>query len=175
MTRPYYVYQLVDPRDGRPFYVGKGQKHRAWKHLRGKSHNAAVNARVAEIEALGRAVEVEIVRWFDTDGEAIDFECTLICATDGLVNVLAKGWKLTPEQERLRKLAKKQKEFVRLGYAKIDWCKAVIAKYGAPNMKFAWVDKSINHYLDANETVHAVIDQLREYVAKWEEMGIKSA
>lgn len=28
----YYVYCLIDPRDGQPFYVGKGYKQRMYRH-----------------------------------------------------------------------------------------------------------------------------------------------
>lgn len=29
----YYVYLYIDPRDQRPFYVGKGKNERAFSHL----------------------------------------------------------------------------------------------------------------------------------------------
>jgi hypothetical protein len=28
----FYVYELIDPRDGKVFYVGKGKGERAWQH-----------------------------------------------------------------------------------------------------------------------------------------------
>jgi hypothetical protein len=31
-NRKYYAYELVDSRDGKPFYVGVGQKHRMFEH-----------------------------------------------------------------------------------------------------------------------------------------------
>lgn len=31
----HYVYRLIDPRDGRTFYVGKGSKDRVFDHMRG--------------------------------------------------------------------------------------------------------------------------------------------
>lgn len=172
--QPYYVYQIVDPRTGAPFYVGKGTGKRAWTHLR-RSHNREVNSRIAEIAESGCEAQVEIVRRFDTDGEAIDFECTLICATDGLLNILAKGWRLTPEQERLRTMTKKEREFLRLGYARIDWCRAVIAKYSSPSVRFVWKHSEFNKFLDPDKTLDAVLSQLRDYVDRWEQAGIKGA
>ena len=35
----YYVYQLVDPRNGLPFYVGKGTGDRAYQHTKFKDGN----------------------------------------------------------------------------------------------------------------------------------------
>lgn len=28
----FYVYHLIDPRNGQTFYIGKGQGRRAWQH-----------------------------------------------------------------------------------------------------------------------------------------------
>lgn len=173
--KPFYVYQLVDPRTDAPFYIGKGQKSRAWSHLRGKSHNPAVNERTAELASVGEEVRVEIVRRFDTDSEAIDFEATLICATEGLVNVLARGWKLTPEQERLSAMARKEKEFARLGMTKMAWCKKVLAHYSRPNIRFAWNHPDFDKVLDPQETCEMILEVLRGYVARWEKMGITGA
>ena len=48
-----YVYELIDPRDGKVFYVGKGRNSRAWAHekaaRRGKVHNAFKTALIMEI------------------------------------------------------------------------------------------------------------------------------
>ena len=29
----YYVYRLIDPRDGQTFYVGKGKNNRIFSHI----------------------------------------------------------------------------------------------------------------------------------------------
>lgn len=31
----YYVYRLIDPRNGDTFYVGKGQRNRVFDHIKG--------------------------------------------------------------------------------------------------------------------------------------------
>lgn len=30
----YYVYRLIDPRDGQTFYVGKGKENRVFQHVK---------------------------------------------------------------------------------------------------------------------------------------------
>ena len=32
----WYVYRLIDPRDGSTFYVGKGKGNRVFAHMRGE-------------------------------------------------------------------------------------------------------------------------------------------
>ena len=111
----FYVYTLTDPRNDAVFYIGKGKRLRAWVHGKGRSHSASVNARVTEIKASGHSVKTGIVAYYDTELEAIDHECELIVATPNILNVLARGWALTPEQAKLRLLGRKEQDFMRLG------------------------------------------------------------
>ena len=37
--KTYYVYQLVDPRNNKPFYIGKGNGNRAYQHSKLKDGN----------------------------------------------------------------------------------------------------------------------------------------
>ena len=34
----YYVYRLIDPRNGQTFYVGKGKNDRVFRHAQGVEH-----------------------------------------------------------------------------------------------------------------------------------------
>ena len=53
LTNSFYSYVYVDPRNNEPFYVGKGKKERAYRHLK-NSHNCLVNNKVNKIRAVGQ-------------------------------------------------------------------------------------------------------------------------
>jgi hypothetical protein len=61
----YYVYQLRDPRNELPFYVGKGRGYRAYEHLSGSSgDNKHKNNTIHQILREGYEVQVEFL-WVD--------------------------------------------------------------------------------------------------------------
>lgn len=92
----YYVYLLVDPTDGRPFYVGKGRGERANSHeiaalaeqvtlpddpsgtSKPQSELSAKAARIAEIHSAGSRPEVWIARYGMTQSEYTSVEAALI-------------------------------------------------------------------------------------------------
>lgn len=79
----YYVYLLVDPRDNKVFYVGKGHNDRVNQHeaeaLAGKdSCNSEKIAKINEITDSNNQVKQIIVRWGMTEEEAFCVEAALI-------------------------------------------------------------------------------------------------
>jgi len=71
----YYVYELIDPRTNGAFYVGKGRGNRALHHLGGVSkNNKNKTALVEEIRESGLEPEIRVVREFDDEQAAYDFE-----------------------------------------------------------------------------------------------------
>jgi hypothetical protein len=74
----HYVYMLLDPRDGRPFYVGKGIDGRCLDHFEEKSEGQKV-AKINEIKAAGLEPHVEIIRHgLGSDQEAFAVEAAVI-------------------------------------------------------------------------------------------------
>jgi hypothetical protein len=79
----FYVYALTDPRDKKPFYVGKGSKMRAWSHVRQvkagrKTDNPYKDSVIKQILAAGFDVVIEILHTDLTENEAYFTEASLI-------------------------------------------------------------------------------------------------
>jgi hypothetical protein len=78
----FYVYALLDPEDGRPFYIGKGQENRVFTH----AENAKVEMDVVSekietiqrIHARGKNVEHVIIRHGLDEATALHVESALI-------------------------------------------------------------------------------------------------
>ncbi len=87
-----YVYVLVDPRDGKPFYVGKGLDGRVFSHEMVARENRDVEnaklARITEIELAGCDVGRVILRHKLTTDEAFLVEAATIDAL--------KAWSVAP-------------------------------------------------------------------------------
>ncbi|CAM6743232.1 MULTISPECIES: LEM-3-like GIY-YIG domain-containing protein [Enterobacteriaceae] len=93
----WYVYRLIDPRDGSTFYVGKGKGNRVFAHMRGEV--AAVDddellsnklKQLREIRLAGLEVIHVIHRHGMTDEKtAYEVEAALIDAYPGLTNIMS--------------------------------------------------------------------------------------
>lgn len=88
----FYTYILSDPRNGLPFYVGKGQGRRIEHHFREArttQKNSYKLQKIRKIESLGLSVIVSKVEEDVSDAEAQDLEKLIIA------EARAKGIKLT--------------------------------------------------------------------------------
>lgn len=93
----YYVYRLIDPRNGETFYVGKGRGNRVFHHVSANLKQAELAddedalaikmRRVREIRSEGLQVIHVIQRHGLTEKEAFHVEGALIDAFPGLTNV----------------------------------------------------------------------------------------
>ena len=88
----YYVYRLIDPRNGETFYVGKGKGDRVFDHANGnfdpESEYVAGSKqeRINEILTYGHQVTHIIHRHGLTNHVATEIEAALIDAYPGLTN-----------------------------------------------------------------------------------------
>lgn len=95
----YYVYELIDPRTDKVFYVGKGQGNRVYEHVkkikRNSKHtsNTEKNSMISEILDSGLEVVENIKMYFDTQDEAIEYEMELIGehGIENLTNIHKRG------------------------------------------------------------------------------------
>jgi hypothetical protein len=107
-SKKFYVYSLIDPRNGSVFYVGKGQGSRTKRHLRacvaGIHDNPKLQNKVNKILKKGLVYEAEIM--FSSACEAECFrkeeEWILFYGRASLCNLTdggegASGYKHTPE------------------------------------------------------------------------------
>jgi hypothetical protein len=84
-TLNYYVYRLIDPRNGETFYVGKGLKNRIFAHVRGEldiSDDELTEKlhRIRQIRISGFEVGHVIHRHGLTEDQAFEVEAALIDA-----------------------------------------------------------------------------------------------
>lgn len=82
-----YVYVYIDPRDGTPFYIGKGVGNRAFSHLMEDVDSDKV-ARIRAIQKSGHDPLIEILRHGLTDDQAALVEASAIdlLGLDSLTN-----------------------------------------------------------------------------------------
>jgi hypothetical protein len=109
-AKAFYVYELVDPRFGEVFYVGKGTRDRLSGHKRearggGRSLKCE---RFREIWSDGQEVECRIIERFEREADAYLAEKALIekIGLSNLTNMIAGGGGLNPLHERQRAVSK---------------------------------------------------------------------
>lgn len=167
----YYVYLLIDARTNEVFYVGKGQNKRAWDHVAGRSHNTGVNSRVALIKANGSSVSVEIAERFETEAEALDHEAMLIATYDNLLNVLPRGYALTPAQIRIRQMKQSDREMFRLGRKHRDYFVKKVEHFS----KFKEYGLCDFPSDVATNVVKMAIQTAKDFIARWDALAAEVA
>ena len=91
----YYVYTLIDPRDGSVFYIGKGAGNRIHAHEREAKagRQSRKCERIRDIEAAGLQITKRKVKHFADEQDAYDFEAEMIDGyrLDRLCNIVPGG------------------------------------------------------------------------------------
>lgn len=90
----FYVYELIDPRTDRPFYIGKGKGRRMHQHAK-DARNGKPGRKcdfIRELHAVGLCPTERIVKRFEDEAAAYAYEAELIAELrDDLLNIAAGG------------------------------------------------------------------------------------
>lgn len=188
----YYVYRLIDPRNGQTFYVGKGKNNRVFAHVKcelkkyeGENYLSSDDddtstkiERIKKIKAEGLDVIHIIHRHGLTEEVAIEVEAALIDCFSGLTNVKKenndKGRGVSNVEVLQRKYANIYEEPDNLNYMIIKTRKETWGERGSlyNAVRSAWkVDKK---RADNIEYVLGVVDGIVKDVFKvneWKEAG----
>jgi len=87
----YYVYRLIDPRNGETFYVGKGNGNRVFAHACGDIEVLSLSEKMSRIRSIrlaGFKVAHVIHRHGLSEKSAFEVEGALIDAYPGITNVM---------------------------------------------------------------------------------------
>lgn len=87
----YYVYRLIDPRNGETFYVGKGKGNRVFAHARGNIESDSLSEKMTRIRSIhiaGFDVAHVIHRHGLSEKSAFEVEAALIDAYPGITNIM---------------------------------------------------------------------------------------
>lgn len=100
----YFVYALVDPRNGERFYIGKGSGNRPKGHLREAKAGVSTSKcdRIRDIQKSGNAVQIKFLDRFHSEQAAYAAEAALIQSTPNLTNIVGGSGRRDNDAQELQ-------------------------------------------------------------------------
>jgi hypothetical protein len=153
----FYVYFLIDPRNGGIFYVGKGKGRRMYAHApssRKTQGSGAKSSKIIEIEQAGHKVKEVVFATYDIDADAYAVERTLIkkLKDKGLTNISSGS--VSPNEAlsmwaktKLAQLPDFEDWFVALPQGRIDTISSV---FGGARDCYEWYRKALGDLCPAH-------------------------
>lgn len=140
----WYVYRLIDPRNGETFYIGKGSGNRVFDHARADLANPDIGdklKRIREIQIGGFKVGHVIHRHGMEEKVAFEVEAALMDAYAGLTNVVGGAGSLDfgvmHADDIMRRYAAEEAKFLqRALLIKVNRSATETSLYEA--VRFAW-------------------------------------
>lgn len=112
----YFVYDLIDPRTNKTFYVGKGQGDRPYQHERDalKGRQSRKCDLIRDILDSGNKVKVSIVQRFEFEEDAYEYEIERIAEFGlyNLTNVMPGGGGKSKQAGFIKSMSPKQAEIM---------------------------------------------------------------
>jgi hypothetical protein len=135
----FYVYILIDPRNDKVFYVGKGKGNRMYEHkkdaINKRHHNKHLQNKILKILDEGLSIKYDKIFVTEKEEEAFtkEIETILYFGIDNLCNLTEGGEGSTGYKHTLEAL-EKMKAFV----SKRDWSGEKNPNFGGGN----WTDEA---------------------------------
>lgn len=194
----FYVYRLIDPRNGQTFYVGKGRGNRVFQHVLGaidyydgiseNEHDFEKDPNklriIKEIRESGLEVIHVIQRWNLTEEQAFEVEAALIDCFPGLSNIQTghgSEYGICNALELDKRLSAKTYDEPNFGYVIIkvqNWrLEEMTSKFGLENARYeatrsSWHNRkpSVTKYPYVFSVTNGIVKAIYK-VNEWHDVG----
>ena len=140
------MYALIDPRDLKTFYIGKGKADRRFRSLRNipDKNTGKKGERIKEIEGAGLQVQAVVASWHDNEEEAYEAEREKIAEVGlkTLTNMKVGGnGRQADRGKKENALTPKQEKFAQLVASGVGLSDAYRESFSTSKMKPATINR----------------------------------
>ena len=164
------MYALIDPRDLKTFYIGKGKADRRFRSLRNipDKTTGKKGQRIKEIEAAGLQVQAVVASWHDNEEEAYEAERLKIAeiGLETLTNMKVGGnGRQADRGKKEVALTPKQEKFAQLVASGVGFSDAYRESFSTSKMKPATINREATALMN-NHKITTRVTELRQPAVK---------